>query len=77
MLKRTLCQKLVRGNAEKMVKMMSFQKSIKIIQINQNVKKMKSMMINKIMKSKLMMRKVSQNLSMMPNFGGECKTTRL
>ena len=44
---------------------------------NQNVKKMKSMMIIKIIKSKLMMRKVSQNLSMMPNFGGECKTTRL
>ena len=42
---------------------------------NQNVKKMKSMMINQKTKRKMM--KVSQNLPMMPNFGGECKTTGL
>ena len=41
------------------------------------VNKMKSMMINHVMKCKLMMKKVSQNLPMMPNFGGECKTTGL
>ena len=38
---------------------------------------MKSIMVNQIMKRKLMMRKVSQHLPMMPNFGGECKTTGL
>ena len=42
---------------------------------NQNVKKLKSMMINQKTKRKMM--KVSQNLPMMPNFGGECKTTGL
>ena len=42
---------------------------------NQNVKKLKSMMINHKTKRKMM--KVSQNLPMMPNFGGECKTTGL
>ena len=29
------------------------------------------------MKRELMKKKVSQNLPMMPNFGGECKTTGL
>ena len=42
---------------------------------NLNVKKLKSMMINQKTKRKMM--KVSQNLPMMPNFGGECKTTGL
>ena len=42
---------------------------------NQNVKKLKSMMINQKTKRKMM--KVSQNLPMMPNFGGECRTTGL
>ena len=42
---------------------------------NQNVQKLKSMMINQKTKRKMM--KVSQNLPMMPNFGGECKTTGL
>ena len=35
------------------------------------------MIINQKMKRKMMMRKVSHDLQMMPNFGGECKTTGL
>ena len=33
--------------------------------------------VDQIIKRKLMMRKGSQHLPMMPNFGGECKTTGL